>query len=419
MYYFDALLPFVSVPLFVFMLGKSLHTLGARILLFCCFVPMVAVVGTLIFRHQPNGSFAGIIASRTGVVLLGGLTIVGVSSPVRYFWAFRALSAFIFLGVLIDAILTTSICGMSIWLVAAIFGVPCLWFSRNGRAWPSKLRFHVIMKDSTVPTFELWQQALGRAGFDLRLDWKAALRQHAGRLPVVFQGTATGFQFDVTPLSQLVTNAEMDRTTAKRLGDDHVSANFQHGTEQERLAALVAGAVLTKLTGGDLYVPEREDWSDGDDAVEAAQDVVQPLELYVLLRDEKVPTSEQWQNALNESGLGLARWESFDVRSHTGFLPVVIQGAAAGFAFALHPAEFVLGSDVFPRDDMPVEADGMSVLANFRFADGNQSLGARVAAAIFAKLANGFVYNPRTMIFSSGEDALEAMREDICEFRTS
>ena len=107
--------------------------------------------------------------------------------------------------------------------------------------------------------------------------------------------------------------------------------------------------------------------------------------------------------------------EPFDVLTHVGFLAIVFQGVATGFSLALSPALFVVGGDNFPSDDAPAEIDGLSVSANFRFGDGPQSAAAMIAAAIFAQLADGIVYNPRKTNFSTGAEALEAARESLRE----
>jgi hypothetical protein len=424
---FVALTPFLMVPMAVFVIAESLHDRKVRILLFAVFVPMIGLVGISVFQRV-DGSFASAV-SIGAVVYFGGLTLLGLSAPIRFFWAFRALSWSMFLGIVvagvaplvsidrfpairqgqreIDIALNLSI--------VVLFGLPCLWFARTARVWSSKRRFHVFMKETKLPVVEVWQKALHRAGFDLKLECCDDLRKHSGRVRVVFQSVEGGFELDLSPLAILVANAELHEETAKNLGHDCLSANFRYANERERTVAFVAASVITQLTGGRFYAPEHEDWFDGNDALEAAQELMQPLELHVLAMEQHIPTLEQWRQELKVAGLDFDLPPESDLRAAAGFFPVLSRRGATGFAFSLSPAEYVVGGDLFPADEAPREVFKMTAAANFRFAEGRPAAAAAVAAAVFARMTDGYVYNPRKASFSSGPEALELARSSETE----
>ncbi|MBI3864924.1 MAG: hypothetical protein HY290_23860 [Planctomycetia bacterium] len=406
----DSLLFFVWVPMAVGFLGDSLDRRGVRVLLYCLVVPMVVLIGAFIFGL--GGGAPGGIASRVGFVYCGTLSILGLSSPRRFFWAFRALTAGIALGLVATALVATVIDAggprrdppSMYWLVAVVIGLPCFLHAMKVRARPSRQRLHVFMSQSCLPTRDRWQRALWQCGFDLAICSDTELSSHTGRLAVTFQGTKSGFLLDVSPTSRLVADRELSEEIAAQWGEDVVSVNFRYDDEREQETALVAAAVLTELTNGRLYVVEHEAWWNGKEAIEAAQDVALPLELHVLFDDERVPKPEDWQNGLKEFGIKLELPAADDLRLLSGFLRATVDGKATGFAFAVSPADFVVGGDRFPASDAVPEVFKMTESANFRFAEGSTEFVAEKAAAVFAEMTGGIVYDPQNSEFiTAGE----------------
>lgn len=414
-----ALFFFVTVPAAVAMLGESLRYRGVRWICFLLLVPMLVTIGTIIFG-QADGTLGG-VASVIAFVCCAGLSVLGLAAPKRFFWAFRVLSAGICAGVWVLAIFESMFASRlavsrndpwsgdatAAWMLAFVVGLPCLHFARKGRLRPTKQRLHVVMKQSSIPPVEVWQKALSRWGFDLKLQGEEELHQHSGRFPVDFQGNPAGFQFDVAPLSKLVADHELHEGAAKQFSDGFVSANFRFEDEHEEMVALMAAAALAKLTDGRLYSAEHETWSDGDDAIEAAQDQVLPRELHVLAAEERVPTLEQWRQSLKDVGIAVELPAEYELRTHLGFFPVLVDGQATGFVFGLSPAEYVVGGDQFPADEAPREVFGLTVAADFRFAEGRQAAAAAMAAAVFAQITGGYVYDPRQLSFLAGKDAIQ------------
>jgi len=404
----ESLLFFVMVPAAVTMLGESLYGRAERVHVLFFLLPIVGIAGGLTIG-QADGSL-GSILSISGFLYCTSLSLLGFWDPVRYFWAFRALSAGIFTGLAVDTVLATvvgpeaAVIGKTIgtvgsWIATIVLGLPCLWFANRRRERPSRQRLHVFMNPSAVPPLTLWQGELHRWGFDLALSGVDNLNLHAGWMEVVLQGKAVGFQFDVAPLEQLIEDGDITEGNTGRLDDNSVAANFRYADESERVAALIAAAALTKLSGGRMYTLDPETWIDGDDAIETAQDALQPHELHVLLMEERVPTLEQWQQALQPADLAFEIETSTDLRKHAGYLPVVDQGHATGFVFSLLPADFVVGGDRFPGAEAPREVFRLTESANFRFAEGPAAAAAARAAAAFARIADGIVFDPQRMVF--------------------
>jgi hypothetical protein len=232
------------------------------------------------------------------------------------------------------------------------------------------------------------------------------LNLHAGRMEVVLQGKAVGFEFDVSSLEQSIEDGDITEGNSGRLDENSVAANFRYADESERVAALIAAAALTKLAGGRMYALDPETWIDGDDAIETALDTLQPRELHVLLMEERVPNFEQWQQALQPAGLEFDVETSTDLRKHAGYLPVLDQGQPTGFVFSLLPADFVVGGDRFPGAEAPREVFRLTESANFRCAEGPAAAAAARAAAAFARITNGIVFDPQRMVFLRSDGTL-------------
>ncbi len=375
---------FAIVLLVIFVARGALYSRVTRVGLFCLFALIVAAVLGLDF-HEADGSLAS-LTTCVGAIVCASLTMIGVCAPVKFFVAFRVLGVVQFLRMVTGAVLTTDVPDRDdAWFATAALGLPSLWFAWKARAAPSRQTLHVVLDEANLPSFGQWQDFLRRSGYDLTIRSSTDLRAHKGNMPVIFHGAPTEFQFDVTGLAQFVALARMPDSLTKQLGVGRISANFSYRDEHDRPAALVACSNSDKAEReGLLFDAALEHWSDADDAIDTVQDIFRPNELHVLVQDDRVLRSDEWQSAINDSGLALAHWDAFDMQEFSGFLPLVVEGTPSGFAFAVSPSEFVAGGDLFPTDDVPAEIDDKTVSADFRFADGDQSLAARIAAATFA-----------------------------------
>jgi hypothetical protein len=56
-------------------------------------------------------------------------------------------------------------------------------------------------------------------------------------------------------------------------------------------------------------------------------------DLSVFLKRSAMPAASVWKKAISDAGFPVALDEDFDVFSHTGFLPVRVDGETAGFEY--------------------------------------------------------------------------------------
>jgi hypothetical protein len=55
------------------------------------------------------------------------------------------------------------------------------------------------------------------------------------------------------------------------------------------------------------------------------------VDSFFFVRDKKLPTVMQWQDALDHAGVGIALEDVGDLRKHTGYIPATHHGQATGF----------------------------------------------------------------------------------------
>jgi hypothetical protein len=416
----------ISYLLFFFVItvffGSILELSTVRVIALGIFVTPLVILGIRAANvaDESPGSLSRIVVIAFSTLLI----VLGTAAPRRCYWATRIVGleiGVIFWGM---AILGTFVADTHLrrwftgpldppidWCLAIVIGLPCLWFAARYRPAPMHDRFHVLMIQP-CPNWELWQRALIGQGFELVLHGTKTPLKHAGRLNVTFQGVGTGFEFDVCPLSKLVVLKEMDPAVAEVSGNERLSANFRYDGEDEEEAALVAAAVLTKLTAGEMFTEDRQRWLGADDALEAAQDIALPLELSVVSVLDQLPSAKVWQEAMAIDGITCEFPDTFDWEDYAGFLRGEYHGARVGFALATSPAGVVVGGDEFPATEAPPEVFNMTAATTFRFAAGNHAEAARIAVALLAKLSDGIVFDPSQATFRNGADARDAMRSN-------
>ena len=138
------------------------------------------------------------------------------------------------------------------------------------------MELHVFLRDSSVPTVGEWQRAIREAGFDLLLDTSLRLREDTGFSPTVYRGREAGFEFDLWPASEI---AATYPDAASRIGERDMAANFRWGSDlTECAAAVIAAAVLARLTDGVFFDPQEGELASGDEAIEMARQEAQEID---------------------------------------------------------------------------------------------------------------------------------------------
>ncbi len=135
---------------------------------------------------------------------------------------------------------------------------------------------HVLLPAEELPTVHEWQTAIQAHGFDLVLDSTLNLHTDAGFTPAVYKGQETGFEFDLSPASDI---ADLYREVGDLLEGRDFSANFRWGSDlSECAAATIAAAVLAATTAGILYNPQ-EGVADRDAAaITTAQQTIHDID---------------------------------------------------------------------------------------------------------------------------------------------
>ena len=129
------------------------------------------------------------------------------------------------------------------------------------------------------------------------------------------------------------------------------------------------------------------------------------VELWVFIRDEALPTWQEWQRALDEAGSGL-HMDEFSPREHAGFVPGNLDGHECGFEYfweAIEPGE---GEEVL------AEIGDRTRTAVFVWHGSEMDWRAgTLAAAVLTKLADGVFFDPQSGEFARGGDVFTMLEQ--------
>jgi hypothetical protein len=132
---------------------------------------------------------------------------------------------------------------------------------------------------------------------------------------------------------------------------------------------------------------------------------------FVFLSDEKLPTVQQWQAALDRANTGITLDVIDDLRGHTGFFPVDHRGHESGFEWYYGPLADSFGATP------PEGLDGRGHVINFvTHSDMRELVCAMIAGAVLADIADGLVFDEETGGTIDGNTALtvaKSLEDDI------
>jgi hypothetical protein len=124
----------------------------------------------------------------------------------------------------------------------------------------------VFLRDKRLPMVQEWQHALDLAKTGIVLEDIGDLRKHTGYLPAKFKGHESGFEW----FYGLVKDTFGDKPS--EIGDrTHAADLVTHSDMRERICALMAGAVLTKLADGLFLDEDSNGFIDGEKAMDLAR----------------------------------------------------------------------------------------------------------------------------------------------------
>jgi len=131
------------------------------------------------------------------------------------------------------------------------------------------MELHVLLAKRALPDVQCWQAAIDSYGFDVKLDSGLNVGTHTGFWPAALKGRDSDFEFDVTPVSDVV---EAFPDIAGRLSGLDIVGNFRWGGDLNEMAcALVAAAALTSVSGGIWFDPQEGECRDTSGVVKEAE----------------------------------------------------------------------------------------------------------------------------------------------------
>jgi hypothetical protein len=122
----------------------------------------------------------------------------------------------------------------------------------------------------------------------------------------------------------------------------------------------------------------------------------------VFLRDERLPTCQQWQAALDDAKTGIVLEQIDDMRMHTGYWPAKYKGHDSGF-------EWYYGTIAEQFDDSPPDgAEEFTHAVNFvTHSDLGELACAMISGAILAQIGNGRVLDEESGAAVEPDEAFE------------
>jgi hypothetical protein len=141
------------------------------------------------------------------------------------------------------------------------------------------------------------------------------------------------------------------------------------------------------------------------------------VSVYVFMAGNRVPSIDAWQDAAQRSGISLTFDPKTQLASHEGFLPVRHDDQSTGFEFFIGRASDMLGD--YPQESYPelhTKLAGRDAVTVFTWhSDAKEGVAANYAAAVFAQLADGVLFDPEAGDVIQTNDALEHARAFAAE----
>ncbi|MGD9644623.1 MAG: hypothetical protein AB7U73_02860 [Pirellulales bacterium] len=130
------------------------------------------------------------------------------------------------------------------------------------------------------------------------------------------------------------------------------------------------------------------------------------VDTFAFLRDDRLPTIEQWQDALARENLDIVLENVGGLREHIGYLPATHRGQQSGF-------EWFYGSiaDVYGDPAPSGLGDRQHAIDCVTHSDMRELVCAMLSLAVLAQLADGLVYDEESNELISGQAALKIARE--------
>lgn len=129
------------------------------------------------------------------------------------------------------------------------------------------------------------------------------------------------------------------------------------------------------------------------------------VEVRVYLRNDKLPTYDEWQHAIEKFGFDL-KFDHFTPREHTGFVPVIMNGKSCGF-------EFFFGSIDDEPDEVLDQIGDRDCVVSFVLHGSLEDLkAANLASTVLTKISDGVFFDPQSGEFAKASNVFELLQRD-------
>lgn len=132
-----------------------------------------------------------------------------------------------------------------------------------------------------------------------------------------------------------------------------------------------------------------------------------PVELLVILATSKAPDWSSWNQALWEAHVPASLARSVDLRRHSGFLPVRVQGRATGFYFMVESAS-----------DLAVQYPALAsvpltkpIVYSLSYGRPEECAAAFLSASVLVSRFEGIVFDPQQGLMLSLDQVNDGARQ--------
>jgi hypothetical protein len=134
------------------------------------------------------------------------------------------------------------------------------------------------------------------------------------------------------------------------------------------------------------------------------------MELHVFVDDSRVPTREQWQQAIADAGFPAVLYSELHLRRDSGFSPTTYNQQNSGFELYFDDAASYL--EAYPHIAEQVGSRGKCV--SFRWGDDLVEAAAAIScAAALTRVTDGLYFDPECDRILAADSAVEGVLPDL------
>lgn len=132
-------------------------------------------------------------------------------------------------------------------------------------------------------------------------------------------------------------------------------------------------------------------------------------EFHVFVFDARIPSRDEWQQAIEQMEFPFELHPEFDVRTDTGFVPSTYNDGSTGFEFYLDPTEALINDDTDIK-----KLGGRDQCLGFRVgSDLYECAAAMCAAAALVQLSDGMYYDSDNDTYLGADEAVKLLRAEL------